>query len=88
MAAPADDVPHKPVAEVEMAAAPSTTAVPAEDVGPAPTDAPVVRKISSPEPTPVDLMSAAGTPVAKRVGPVLAIVAVIWLLKKLFSRGK
>jgi hypothetical protein len=39
-----------------------------------------------PEPTPVDLIGAAGTPVAKRLGPILAILAVAWLLKKLLSR--
>jgi carbon monoxide dehydrogenase subunit G len=82
------DAPPKRVADAEMAAAAPTEAVTVEDSGPAPTDAPVVRKIDSPEPTPVDLMGAAGSPVAKRVGPVLAVVAVVWLLKKLLSRGK
>ena len=45
-----------------------------------------LRKIDSPEPTPVDLLETAGTPVVKRVGPVLAAVAILWLLKKLLSR--
>ncbi len=49
---------------------------------------PAVRKIDSPEPEPVNLFDAAGSPVAKRVGPVLAAVAVLWLLKKLISRRK
>jgi hypothetical protein len=49
---------------------------------------PAVRRIDSPEPEPVDLVGAAGSPVAKRVGPVLAIIAVIWLLKKLLGRKK
>ncbi|MEO7429199.1 MAG: SRPBCC family protein [Acidimicrobiales bacterium] len=49
---------------------------------------PVVRKIDSPEPQPVNLFEAAGSPVAKRVGPILAIVAVLWLLKKLIRRNK
>jgi hypothetical protein len=49
---------------------------------------PAVRKIDSPEPEPVDLVGAAGSPVAKRVGPVLAIIAVVWLLKKLLGRKK
>ena len=51
-------------------------------------DKPAVRKISSPEAKPVDLLDAAGSPVAKRVGPVLAAIAVVWLLKKLLSRDK
>jgi carbon monoxide dehydrogenase subunit G len=49
---------------------------------------PAVRKIDSPEPEPVNLFDAAGSPVAKRVGPVLAVVALLWLLKKLISRRK
>jgi carbon monoxide dehydrogenase subunit G len=39
-----------------------------------------VRKIDSPEREPVDLVDAAGTSVAKRVGPVVAVVFVLWLL--------
>ncbi|MEO7571050.1 MAG: SRPBCC family protein [Acidimicrobiales bacterium] len=49
---------------------------------------PVIRKIDSPEPEPVDLLGAAGSPVVRRVGPVLALVAMAWLLKKLLSRDK
>jgi hypothetical protein len=69
-------------------------ALPVEDVAmaqPAPADAPekpAVRKIDAPEAKPVDLLDAAGSPVAKRVGPVLAAIAVVWLLKKLLSRRK
>jgi hypothetical protein len=48
----------------------------------------VVRTIDSPEPTPVDLVGAAGSPVAKRVGPVLALLAIAWVLKKLLGRRK
>jgi uncharacterized protein len=47
-----------------------------------------VRKIDSPEPEPVDLLGAAGSPVARRVGPVLAVIAIAWLLKKLLSRNQ
>ena len=50
--------------------------------------APVIRQIDSPEPEPVDLLGAAGSPVIRRVGPVLALVAIAWLLKKLLSRSK
>jgi hypothetical protein len=58
---------------------------------PAPAEAPekpAVRKIDSPEAKPVDLLDAAGSPVAKRVGPVLAAIALVWLLKKLLTRHK
>ena len=52
------------------------------------TPLPTVRKIDSPEPKPVDLLDTAGTPVAKRVGPVLVAIAVLWILKKLLTRNK
>ena len=68
--------------------APITTPEPiAVSEAPAATPGPAgPRKIDMPEPTPVDLIGAAGTPVAKRVAPILAIVAVAWILKKLLSR--
>ena len=47
-----------------------------------------VRTIDSPEPEPVDLLETAGTPVARRVAPILAIIAVAWVLKKLLTRNK
>ena len=46
------------------------------------------RRIDHPEPEPVDLIDAAGTPVARRVAPVLAVIAILWVLKKLLSRSK
>lgn len=61
--------------------------VPEPDDAEAPTP-PAIRRIESPEPTPVNLLDAAGSPVGKRVGPILAVIAVLWLLKKLFSRRK
>jgi carbon monoxide dehydrogenase subunit G len=68
------------------------TAMPVPDTGPAttpvagtaggPTTAPAsgVRKIDSPEREPVDLVDAAGASVAKRVGPVVLVLFVLWLL--------
>ena len=50
--------------------------------------APTVRTIDSPEPEPVDLLDAAGQPVARRVAPVLAVIAVLWVLKKLLTRNR
>lgn len=49
---------------------------------------PALRRIDSPEPQPVDLIGAAGSPVMQRVGPIVALVAVLWLLKKLFGRRR
>jgi len=66
------------------AAAPGAAAAPAQAAAPAEG----VRKIDSPEAKPVDLMDAAGAPIAKRVAPILAIVAVGWLLRVLIRRRR
>ena len=87
-AAAATKAAPKAAASAAPAAASTTAAAKAAPVEPAVTPRPAIRKIDSPEPTPVNLLDAAGSPVAKRVGPVLAIIAVAWLLKKLFSRSK
>ena len=80
-------------AAAEAAPAPAAEA-------PAPTEAPIVpappapeastgpRKIDSPEAKPVDLVDAAGGSVAKRAAPVLAVIAVLWLLRVLLKRRK
>jgi carbon monoxide dehydrogenase subunit G len=39
-----------------------------------------VRKIDSPERKPVDLVDAAGASVAKRIGPIVAVLFILWLL--------
>jgi uncharacterized protein len=44
--------------------------------------APTVRKIDSPEARPVDLFDAAGTPLLKRLAPLLGVVLVLWLLRR------
>jgi carbon monoxide dehydrogenase subunit G len=64
--------------EVAMAVAPPEDAA----------DKPVVRKIDSPEAKPVDLLDTAGSPVAKRVAPVLVVIALLWVVKKLLTRNK
>lgn len=69
--------PDAPIVSAEPAAAPAAAP-----------ERPAVRKIDAPEPEPVDLLGAAGSPVARRVGPVLAVIAILWLLKKLLSRSK
>ena len=50
-----------------------------------PTGAPEVRRIDHPESEPVDLLETAGTPVLKRLLPVLAGVAlllIVWRLRR------
>ena len=72
----------------EPAVPTSADPAPEVEVPAAPADTPVVRKIDSPEAKPVDLIETAGTPVAKRVGPVLVAIAVLWILKKLLTRKR
>ena len=55
------------------------------DGSPAVADAHVTRRIDSPEPEPVDLIEAAGAPVAKRV---LTLAAVITALALIFGLGR
>jgi carbon monoxide dehydrogenase subunit G len=50
--------------------------------------APAVRKIDHPEAQPVDLVGTAGPSVAKRVTPVLAVIAVLWIVRVLLKRRK
>lgn len=57
----------------------ATPADPAADQG--------VRKIDSPEADAVDLLDAAGAPVFKRALPIVGVLAVLLLLRRLFRRG-
>ena len=42
-----------------------------------------IRKIDSPEATPIDLLSTTGAPMVKRAGPVVGVlVVVLWLLRR------
>jgi len=97
-AEPAVPVTADPEPELDVEPAPDAPIVqPAERVEgaemavaqpePAP-EKPAVRKIDSPEAKPVDLLETAGTPVAKRVAPVLVAIAVLWVLKKLLTRNR
>jgi hypothetical protein len=80
-----DPAPDAPIVEPAERVDDVAMAQPAPVAAP---DKPAVRKIDSPDAKPVDLLDAAGSPVAKRVGPVLAVIALVWLLKKLLSRRK
>ena len=79
---PAPDAPVvQPAERVDDVAMVPTTPEPAPERS-------AVRTIDSPEPTPVDLLQTAGSPVARRVGPVVAAIALAWILKKLLTRRK
>jgi carbon monoxide dehydrogenase subunit G len=49
---------------------------------------PAVRAVDHPEPEAVDLLDTAGAPVVKRIAPVLAVVAAVWLVRVLLRRGR
>ena len=89
-----------PAADAAEASSPGDSEGPVEDPAEAPAESPVApasaaepvsaagpRVINQPEAAPVDLMAAAGTPVAKRVVPVVGALVVIWLLWRLL-RGR
>jgi carbon monoxide dehydrogenase subunit G len=76
-------LPAPPTAGTEPDATPEPVATPE----PAPAQ-PAVRQISSPEPEPVNLLDAAGTPVAKRLAPLLGLVALGWLVRVLIRRRR
>jgi uncharacterized protein len=44
------------------------------------TSGPSIRVVDSPEPQPVDLLEAAGAPVAKRLAPAVIGLTILWLL--------
>jgi carbon monoxide dehydrogenase subunit G len=69
------------------ASAPAATATVTEIEAPVAADpngampaAASVRKIDHPEPTPVDLIDTAGGSIAKRVGPIVAVLGVVFFL--------
>jgi uncharacterized protein len=52
------------------------------------TSGPAVKVVDSPEPEPVDLLEAAGAPVAKRALPIVAGLTVLWLLSVFLRRRR
>ena len=67
-------------------AAPRTT--PAAPTAPAEDDRPAIRTFDLPEPEPVDLLDAAGTPVLKRALPAVVAAVVLLLLLRLILRRR
>jgi hypothetical protein len=62
-------------------AAPAATAAPSASTG-------GVRKIDSADVAPVDIVATAGSPVLKRLAPVLAAVFGLFLLRRRFRRRR
>jgi uncharacterized protein len=69
-------------------AAPAPDAVAEPEPAAAAAPQPAVRTIDGPEAEPIDLLGSAGTPVAKRVAPIVALVAIGWLLRVFLKRRK
>jgi hypothetical protein len=46
------------------------------------------RAVDSREPQPVDLLQTAGAPLVRRVGPIAAAVALLWLLRVFLRRRR
>jgi uncharacterized protein len=59
---------------------------PAESAGGGAAGQPVVRRINGAPVEPVDMLGAAGSPLAKRLGPLLLIVAILVVLRSLARR--
>ena len=75
-----------PTAKTAEAAAPS--AGDADRARANGTSGPSIRVVDSPEPEPVDLLEAAGAPVAKRLAPALIGLTVLWLLTIFLRRRR
>ncbi|HZM28917.1 MAG TPA: hypothetical protein VFB77_00400, partial [Acidimicrobiales bacterium] len=52
------------------------------------TSGPAVRVVDSPEAEPVDLLDAAGAPVAKRLAPAVVGLTILWLLSIFIRRRR
>jgi carbon monoxide dehydrogenase subunit G len=52
------------------------------------TSGPSIRVVDSPEPEPVDLLEAAGAPVAKRLAPAVIGLTILWLLSIFLRRRR
>ncbi|HET8619654.1 MAG TPA: SRPBCC family protein [Acidimicrobiales bacterium] len=82
-------------AKLETAAAAAAAAAPSTDGGEPSSDArlngtsgPAVKVVDSPEAEPVDLLEAAGAPVAKRLAPAVVGLTVLWLLSIFLRRRR
>ena len=76
--------------ETKTAAAETSTPAHGDAVTePKPTDAPTVRRIEHKTAEPVDLLDAAGVPVAKRAIPVVAgVLVILWFLRRRRQRRR
>jgi carbon monoxide dehydrogenase subunit G len=88
---PAPAVADEPASAVAAEPASAVAAEPASAAAAEPVhakEAPKVRVVDHAAPKPVDLLETAGAPVAKRVAPVLAVLALLWLLRQFLRRNK
>ena len=70
------------------APAPSEAAASDEDSAEGSEQESGIRAVSGPEADAVDLLDVAGPPVAKKFGPIAGLIAVLWIIRRLFKRKK
>jgi carbon monoxide dehydrogenase subunit G len=87
-AVPADAADAAMAASGPTAAAGTTATATVPPADEAPATAATKRVISSSEPEAVNLLDAAGAPLAKRVAPVIGVLFVLWLLRRLLGSSK
>lgn len=69
-------------------AAPGEEAAPEGDSGEGGEQQSGVRAVSAPEAEAVDLLNVAAPPVAKKFGPIAGLVALLWIIRRVFRRRK
>jgi hypothetical protein len=82
--------PESAAAGTATAAAPAATATATETERPAPSSngSTGVRRVDHPDAKPVDLVAAAGSPVAKRVVPLVGGLLVVFLVWRFLARRR
>ncbi len=88
-----DSTPSTPASAADAALATASAAAAKDDATPSTTNgaassptATTRRLINMPEPEPVDLLDAAGAPVLKRLAPILGVLVLLLILRRLFGR--
>ncbi len=71
----------EPAAEAAKSATPAAGKAKTEDAAPATEPAPTIRKIDSPDPEPVNILSVTGDTITKRLAPILAGAILLLILR-------
>ena len=68
--------------------APGEAAATQDDSGESEEQPTGVRAVSGPEAEAVDLLDVAAPPVAKKFGPIAGVIALLWIIRRIFKRKK